>query len=126
MVGIDFFVDTNFLINVLEEHPKATRIARRLFIFGVSVISEIELLGKKNIFQNEINIIQGLLDECEIIPLSNEIKDLAILIRQKYSVKTDDAIIAATAKSFNLPLLTFDKDFKKLEGVVEVVILDLI
>jgi len=35
-----------------------------------------------------------------------------------------DAIIAATAKCFELPLVTADKDFKKIEGV-DIVLLDL-
>ena len=49
----------------------------------------------------------------------------AISLKQKYSIKTPDAIIAATAKSFNLPLFTFDKDFKKIDDV-EIVLLDAI
>jgi len=36
-----------------------------------------------------------------------------------------DAIIAATAKAFNLPLITADKDFKKIEDVA-IVLLDTI
>jgi len=126
MNGIDFFVDTNFLIYTLVGKPSAVIIAQHSFIFGISVISEIELLGKKNISLNEINIVRNLLNDCEIIGLNNKIKDIAIMLRQKFSIKTPDAIVAATAKSFNLPLLTFDKDFKKLEDVVDVVVLDLI
>jgi predicted nucleic acid-binding protein len=123
MNGIDFFVDTNVLIYMLSGHPTAVKIAQHEFSLGVSVITEIELLGKKNVSRYEIGIIRGLLEGCEIIPLSNKIKDLAISIKQKYALKTPDAIVAATAKSFNLPLLTFDNDFKKIEGF-EIIILD--
>jgi len=31
------------------------------------------------------------------------------------SIKTPGAIIAATSKSFNLQLLTFDRDFEKID-----------
>jgi predicted nucleic acid-binding protein len=55
---------------------------------------------------------------------SDTIKNIAISIRQKYAVKTPDAIIAATAKSFDLPLVTADRDFKKIDGV-DIVLLDL-
>jgi len=126
MSGIDFFIDTNVLIYILEERPEVMKITKHSFLRGISVISEIELLGKKNISQNEIDVIRSLLNDCAIIALNENIKEIAISIKQKTSIKTADAIVAATAKSFNLPLLTFDKDFKKLEGVVEVVILDLI
>jgi len=85
-IGIDFFVDTNVLIYAMEGQRRVADILR--CSPGISVISEVELLGK-----------------------------------QKYSVKTPDAIIAATAKAFNLPLVTADKDFKKIKDI-EVVLLD--
>jgi len=49
---------------------------------------------------------------------------LIYAIKQKYTLKASDAIIAATAKSFNLPLVTADKDFKKIKDA-DIVILDL-
>jgi len=124
MAGIDFFVDTNVLIYTLEGHPKALNIAQYSFSIGISVISEIELLGKKNISQHEINAIRNLLNDFEIIALSDDIKDIAISFKQKYSVNVADAIIAATAKKFNLPLVTADRDLDKIDGV-DIVILDL-
>jgi predicted nucleic acid-binding protein len=122
--GIDFFVDTNFLIYLLEEHPVALNIAKHSFRYGISVITEIELLGKKNITPNEEYAIRNLLNDCEIIDLSNDIKEIAISIRQKYSIKSFDAIIAATAKSLNMQLVTADKDFTKIKEI-DVVLLDL-
>ena len=117
MNGIDFFVDSNVLIYILEGHPEAMKIARHSFTLGISIISEIELLGKRNIFQQEINAIRSLLNDCEIIALNDSIKEIAISLKQKYSIKTPDAIIAATARSFNLPLVTADKHFEKIEDV---------
>jgi predicted nucleic acid-binding protein len=49
---------------------------------------------------------------------------IAISLKQKYSVKIPDAIIAATAKSFDLPLITADIDLEKIEGV-NILLLDL-
>jgi len=126
MARIDFFVDTNVLIYDLEGHPSVMKIKRQSFTLGISVISEIELLGKKNVSQNEINSIRNLLNDCEIIALSDKIKETAISLKQKYSIKTSDAIIAATAKCFNSQLLTADKDFEKISDDVDIVILDLI
>jgi len=40
-----------------------------------------------------------------------------------FFVDTPDAIVAATAKSFNLPLITADRDFEKIKDV-DIVILD--
>ena len=52
------------------------------------------------------------------------IKEIAISLKQKYSIELADSIIAATAKSFNLPLVTADKGLKKIEDV-DIVLLDL-
>jgi predicted nucleic acid-binding protein len=103
-------------------HPKISSIAK--LSLAVSVISEIELLGKKNITRHEISAIRNLLIDCEIIDFSDIIKNIAISLKQKNSIKTPDAIIAATAKSLGLPLVTADKDFKKIEDV-DIVLLDL-
>ncbi|MCL2041580.1 MAG: PIN domain-containing protein [Bacteroidales bacterium] len=49
---------------------------------------------------------------------------ITISLKQKYSVKIPDAIIAATAKSFELPLITADVNLKKVAGV-DIVLLNL-
>ena len=104
-------------------HPVVSQISN--FSLAISVISEIELFGKKNISRHEINAVRNLLNDCEIIDLNDTIKEIAISLKQKYSIKTFDAIIAATAKAFNLPLVTADKGFKKIEDA-NIVILDLL
>ena len=122
MNGIDFFVDSNILIYMLEKHPAVSIISQ--FSLAVSVITEIELLGKKGITLHEANTIRGILKGCETVDFSDTIKEIAISLKQKYSIKIPDAIIAATAKCFNLPLVTADMDFKKMDDV-DIVILDL-
>jgi len=121
--GIDFFVDSNILIYMLERHPAVSVMSH--FSLAVSVISEMELLGKKGITPHEINTIRSLLNNCEIIDFSNTIKEIAISIKQRYTVKIPDAIIIATAKNFGLPLVTADIDLKKILDT-DIVILDLI
>jgi predicted nucleic acid-binding protein len=121
--GIDFFVDTNILIYTLTGHPRVSDLLKYSFLYGVSEISEIELLGKKNIPPDEVNIIRNLLNDCVIIDMNKTIKEITIFLKQKYSIKTPDAIIAATAKSFNLPLITADRDFEKIKDV-DIVLLD--
>ena len=124
MNGIDFLVDTNVLIYIMEKHPHPKISAITKFSLAVSVITEIELLGKKNIARHEVNAIRNLLNDCEIANFNDIIKDITISFKQKYSIKTPDAIIAATAKAFNLPLVTADLDFVKIEDV-DIVLLNL-
>ena len=121
--NIDFFVDTNILIYVMERHPHPIVSWISNFSPAISVISEIELFGKKNITQPEIIAVQNLLKDCEVIDLNDTIKKIAISIKQKHSIELSDAIIAATAKAFDLQLVTADKNFKKIEDV-DIVILN--
>ena len=120
--GIDFFVDTNVLIYAMEGHRSVADILR--CSPGISVISEIEILGKKGIAQQEINDIRDLLNGFLVVNFSDLIKETAIALKQKYSIKTPDAIIAATAKCFGLPLVTADIGFKKINDV-DIVLLNL-
>jgi hypothetical protein len=47
--------------------------------------------------------------------LERGIKNLTIEIKIKYKLKIPDAIIAASAQYYNLPLITADKAFRKLK-----------
>ena len=71
----------------------------------------------KNLTDDEQAIIKSFISECKIIDINRGIKDLSIFIRKKYHIKLPDAIIAATTKYMDLPLITADKGFKQLENL---------
>ena len=85
--------------------------------FAISEISEIELLGVKDIATGVLNARKTIIENCLLFPFTSEIKTLAIQLKQKTTFKIPDAIIASTAIYFNLPLLTADKEFKKIPGL---------
>jgi predicted nucleic acid-binding protein len=76
MSGADFLADTNVLIYTLEGHPALKGIMD--CSIAVSVISEIEILGCKDITPPEISAIRALLDDCTVLRLGDSIKDVAI------------------------------------------------
>ena len=99
-------VDTNLLLYILLGNKQiATHLNQ--FDVGISFISEIELLGKKDISLTDIKTINNI----------------AIEIKQQHKLKTPDALILATAKYYNVPLFTADKDFKKID-IHSIVILE--
>jgi len=112
MNGFNFVADTNFLIDIHEGREKVEPFLDGSVI--VSVISEIELLGWYKIKTDEKEKLRSLLDDCLIFELTAEIRKLAIEIRQANKIRTPDAIIAATSKYLQLPLITSDKGFKKI------------
>ena len=115
MNGFDFVADTNFLIDIHEGNEKVIPFLEGTAI--ISVISEIELLGWYKLNEDEKQKLRLLLDDCIIFELTAEIRKLAIEIRQQKKVKTPDAIIAATAKYLQLPVITSDKGFKNISGI---------
>jgi predicted nucleic acid-binding protein len=115
MTGIDFVVDTNILVYLHEANPEILPFID--FSWSCSVISEMELLGTPNLSKIEKQKLHSLLNDCIILPFDNTIKELAIKIRQTKKVKLPDAIIAATAIHYNLPLITADKGFNNISGL---------
>jgi predicted nucleic acid-binding protein len=113
--GIDLVADTNFLIAVHEGDERVVEFLD--YTMAVSIISEIELLGFVAISENEKRKLRQLIRSCEVITLSEEIKELAITIRQKQRVKIPDAIIAATSIFLKVPLVTFDHEFAKIPNL---------
>ena len=89
-----------------------------------SFITEIELLGKPGITPEEIKEINSLLSICIKSPHTESINKPAISLKQLYSIKVPDALIAATAIEQKIPLLTFDKDFIRVKEV-DLVLLEL-
>ena len=112
MNGIHFIADTNAIIYLLSGKPymKQYEDAR----FGVSVITEMELLSFPRITPTELSNLKALLSDCIIFPLDTAVKDRAIHIRRTYGTKLPDSIVAATSLECAVPLITADKGFKKI------------
>ena len=69
---INFLADTNFLIHL---HEGKSFVAPFLdYLFGISFITEIELLGHKNITKNEEIVLKKLLKDSFIFNFNDEIK----------------------------------------------------
>ncbi len=114
MNGGNFLADTNILLYLLGGDDTLAKILNGKQIY-ISFITEIELLSFKKLSGKEKLNILSLLNDCIIIDINQSIKTLTIEIRENYTIKLPDAIIAATSKYLNLPLITSDNDFKKLK-----------
>jgi len=115
MNGFSFVADTNFLIAVHEGKENVEAFLDAAFI--VSSITEIELLGWVQLTEDEKLKLRALLDDCVIFELTSEIKKIAIELKQERKIKTPDAIIAATSKYLQIPLITSDKGFRNIPNL---------
>lgn len=80
MSGLRFVADTNFLVNVHEGLPITEPFLDGTVI--ISIISEIELLGWPGLTTLEKMKLKAMLEDCIIIDLNPDIKDIAIELRQ--------------------------------------------
>lgn len=115
MNGIKYLADTNCFIYLLDENPIILPFLSDGWAF--SYITEIELLSKKGITSNEDRTIREMLASCYKIPHSQVITELVINLRKNNNIKLPDAIIAASAQILQIPLITADKAFSKLDDI---------
>lgn len=114
MNGIDFLADTNFLIN-MNQGVSVTKQFEDYKI-SISFITEIELISAYSISKEQREMYKEMIALLSVYNLNDKIKQTTITIRNQYKLKIPDAIISATAIVYDLPLLTFDKDFEKVIG----------
>lgn len=114
MNGNNLLLDTNIILYFLNGEKTLLDVLESKNLF-VSFITQLELLGSKHIDEKSKNIINQFLSECTVIDITQGIKDHTIFISQNYSIKLPDSIIMATSFWLNIPLVTADKDFTKVE-----------
>ncbi len=113
MAKIKLLIDTDILIDSL----KAIRGARDLFRtkdidLYCSILSKKELLSKSGLRESERKQIIDLLSRMKVLRVDDDIVKKYSFLMKKYGEKSDliiDYIIAATAWSKKMPLLTRNK-----------------
>ena len=113
MNGNRYLIDTNIAIYLLAGDERIADILDQNQIF-LSFISELELLSFKKLSEKEEAIIKRFLDDVIIIDINKRIKDFVVDLRKKRRIKLPDAIIVATGKFLNIPLITADQQLKSI------------
>ena len=118
-MGQKYLIDTNVLIDA-----QMNRIPRKGLNFLANIINEnflisfitlIEYLGYKNISKKSEEFI--LL--AEVIEIDKLMIQTCIDLRKNYAIKLPDAIIAATALTRNLTLVTNnERDFIPIQNLI--------
>ena len=116
-------IDTDVLIWYMKGNKKAFDLIENLNLFHISVITYMELVqGMRN--KTELNELRKALRiwNTKILYINEDISSKAMFYVEKYclchSVEIPDALIAATAVSTALPLLTAnDKHYKAISDL---------
>jgi predicted nucleic acid-binding protein len=114
MNGNSILLDTNIVLYLLNGEETLIPLLEDKNLF-LSFITQLELLGARNIKPADLIKIKQFISECTVIDITSGIKEYAINIRQKYTIKLPDCIIMATSLWLNMPLISADQDFKKID-----------
>ena len=116
MSGDKLLLDTNIIIYLLSGDKTLADLLNKKTLY-ISFITQLELLGYSEISSKELSKIESFLGQSTIIDINQEIKNLVIKLRKSYKLKLPDCIVLATAIHLDLPLLSTDKDFAKVDEV---------
>ena len=115
--------DTNVIIEILKGDEKTIKVIEKIGLenIAVSSVTVMELyFGALN--KRELSKIKKHLKALNIVHFDNDISELAVSMIESYSkshgLQIPDAIIAATALSFEMKLFTLNlKDFRYIDGL---------
>ncbi len=116
-----YLIDTNAVIDYLGKKLPVTSMSFMNSLIdsipNVSVVTKIEVLGF-NAAGEYYSLLSDFMNDAVIFDLSEEVVNHSISLRKRYKIKLPDVIIAATAISFNLVLITRNiKDFNGIKGL---------
>jgi len=111
-------LDSNIIIYAAEPGYDAVREFIAKHDAMTSVICKVEVLGYHKLSPQNKQLLQELFQLLPVLPVSNDVVDWAILLRQKRKMTLGDALIAGTALSYGLTIVTANvKDYEWIEGV---------
>ena len=114
MSGNSLLLDTNIVLYLLNGEETLIPLLEEKNLF-LSFITQLELLSTRYLNPDDTLKIRQFIAECTVIDITPEIKEFAISIRQSYNIKLPGSIIIATSMWLNMPLITADKDFTKID-----------
>jgi predicted nucleic acid-binding protein len=111
MTGSNVLLDTNVIILASKGALDLNKMFNSYDNFHTSIICYMEVYGYV-MPENERRVIDTIFDNITIQPIDTELANLVIQfkVQNRKKIKLPDAIILATAKQYNLTLLSDDWD----------------
>lgn len=113
MNGIKYLLDTNIIIALCEHKPSILELLHNQQIkineCAYSAITRMELLSYPALTPEDKQTIESFLKHMTYLAITPDVENETIEFRRRHKTKLPDSIIAATAKYYQLELLTLDK-----------------
>jgi len=116
MNGTDIFVDTNICIYLLDGDMVLSEMLQGQSLY-ISIITEMELYAYHSNNAASLQVLDTFLQSISVINIEEKVKKRTISLRKTTKLKLPDCIIAASSMAYNIPLITADKGFKKIEDL---------
>lgn len=121
MDGNRLLVDTNIVLDALQGDMALAKLLDGQNLY-ISFITRIELLSYPKIDQASIDLIEDFLEQVPVVESNPVINADAITLRRATGLEVPDSIIAASARFLGVRLMTADKDLKKLDNVLDLLL----
>ena len=109
---MDYLLDSNIIIYATKP---ANHFLRKFIAENapfISALSYLEVLGYHKLDKNEKSFFEFFFNASDLLPLSKEVLDIVVSLRQKQKMTIGDSLIAATSVRYDLTLITRNtKDF---------------
>jgi len=99
-------LDSNIIIYAAQPENEPLRQFIKTHSCCTSTISYIEVLGYHRLTDSEKEGLEAFFAVTPILPLTDEITQLAIHLRQQRKLSLGDSIVAATALHQQMPVIT--------------------
>lgn len=117
-----YLIDSNIFIyasNAESDEEASYQFLTRLDAYHYASVTKIEVLGYHQLDSEDKEILEEMFIKGKEIPLSKEVEDKAIELRQERKMSLGDSIIAASALIFETPLVTRNiEDFSHLADLL--------
>lgn len=110
-------LDTNIVLYYLSGDERLMDLLDGIEVH-MSFITVVELLSYPQLNHREEEGIREFLKSSSIISESESLREQTIKIRKEHKLKLPDAFIAATSMMFELPLISADKVFSKVDELL--------
>lgn len=122
MATTGYLIDTNVVIDYIGEVMPLNGLAFMDEVidneYNISVISRIELYAYSKLTDKDKETLDIFTNQSLILNISDDVIEQTIELRKRYKTKLPDAIIAATALTCGLTLITRNSsDFKNIQGL---------
>ena len=111
-------IDSNLIIYAAQPEHKELREYIAAEAPVVSVVSKVETLGYHKLSVEEQTFLEDFFGAATVLPVSQNVIEEAIRLRQKRSMSLGDALIAGTAICYGLRVVTNNtSDFDRIDGL---------